>query len=224
MQRFSYIETLGTACAAMSDATDGDCSIQAPDAAGRAAFLAKCNANPAALVYPKQVHGIEIVLAENTNEPNPTADGILTQTPGLPIGITIADCVPIFLLDPIRRIVGLAHAGREGTYQAIAKALVEKAQTAFDANPADLHAIIGPSGGPCCYEVSPEIAARFKAAQLPTQDRHLDLWAANHQQLTDAGLDPENIKTTEQCTICDQSFYSFRREDTTARNLALMIL
>ena len=224
MLRFPYFEEFGPACAALSGASDGDCGTDESAATNRADFLRRCAANPPNLVCPRQVHGTDIYVAEDTETPNPTADGLLTQIPDLPIAITVADCVPVFLFDPILRVVGLAHAGREGTYLGVTKALVEMAQQTYDVNPADLHAIIGPAAGPCCYQVSTEIAQRFKDADLPVNNRNLDLWAANQQQLVAAGLTPHNIKTTRHCTICKKQFHSFRRTKTAERNLALLLL
>ena len=224
MLRFPQFENIGVACAAISDASDGDCGASDDPQTNRARFLTRCTAKPRALVCPNQVHGTNIYVAEDNETPNPTADGLLTQIPDLPIAITVADCVPVFLLDPIHRVVGLAHAGREGTYLGVTKALVEKAQHIYDVNPADLHAIIGPAAGPCCYQVSNEIAQRFKDAGLPVNNRNIDLWAANQQQLIAAGLTPHNIETTRHCTICKKRFHSFRRTKTADRNLALLLL
>ncbi len=136
----------------------------------------------------------------------------------------VADCVPVYLLDPETGGGGLVHAGREGTYRGISPLAVEAMQREFGTKPTDLHALIGPSAGPCCYEVSPELAHAFAEAGLPVDGRHLDLWQANAQQLTAAGLSPGRITVSGICTICDGRFHSHRAQPNAGRNMALLML
>lgn len=217
----------------MSGSAEGDCALRADTQAQRSAFLCNLDLDPARLTCPRQVHGIGVALAAHADAGKGAfgpenalaeADAIITNTPGLPIGITVADCVPIALYDPAHNAIGLAHAGRDGTLHDIAAATVRAMQQALASRPQDILAFIGPSAGPCCYEVSEDLADQFTGAGLPAQGRHLDLWAANRQQLQSAGLAPKNITTAHLCTICGTGFHSYRQHKTIARNLMVLCL
>jgi YfiH family protein len=233
MQHWTRLEDAGLRAAAMSDRGEGDCALSAANAAARGAFLVALGLEPARLVCPRQPHGVLVVRAreedagkgaagpENAIAP---ADAIITDTPGLPIGITVADCVPVAIYDPVRRAIGLAHAGREGTVGQIAAHTVRAMHEAFGCEPADLLAVIGPSAGPERYEVSQELADRFVAAGGPVQGRCLDLWGANRLQLLGAGVPEEQIHVAGICTLSSDTFHSYRRHKTAARNLVVLCL
>ncbi|MBI5095702.1 MAG: laccase domain-containing protein [Candidatus Hydrogenedentes bacterium] len=238
MIRFPQLESLGVAVAAFSEKSDGNCGLRGvSNAAGvlasRRAVCRACGADEGRLVCAQQVHSPNVawVTADNAGAGATVwetgldaTDGLLTQELGLPLGILVADCVPLYIVDPRRRVAGLAHAGREGTRADIAGRAVAELVLTAGANPDDLVALIGPSAGPCCYEVSPEIAAGFAEAGLPVRGRRLDLWEANVQQLADAGVPRNQIAVVGACTICDGRFYSYRAGDTTERNLAVLML
>jgi YfiH family protein len=154
----------------------------------------------------------------------PETDGIVTAEEGVPIGVLVADCVPVALFDPVRRVGAVVHAGREGTMQDIAGKAVSFMSEAHRCKPGDIHAIIGPSAGPCCYEVSPEIADEFESAGLPRQGRMLDLWAANRMQLVRAGMSPDKINVTKVCTICSDRLHSYRADGSRRRNMMLLMI
>ena len=160
------------------------------------------------VVRVRQVHGDTIVRADDVGTPWPEADGIWTDRPGLLLGIAAADCVPILVADPVGPLGG-AHAGWEGTSRRIAVRLVETL-VRNGADPARLVAAIGPSIGPCCYAIDEDRAATIRARLGPDSADVLfagpdgrpvfDLWAANAQQLAQAG-----VRTIERCAICTQS-------------------
>lgn len=231
MLRFDTLERAGLRAGAISGRVDGDCVLGRASEAARRGFLGGLGLDADRLVCPKQVHGAVVVTAAKENAGQGAfgpqnaialADAIITDVPGLPIGITVADCVPVALYDPVRGAIGLAHAGREGTVLQISAATVRAMQDAYGCAPADLLAVVGPSAGPCCYEVSEELAAAFAESGGPVRGRYPDLWRANVQQLLRAGLSESKISATGACTICGPDFFSFRRDKTTARNLAVL--
>lgn len=233
MLRFEAVENLGVTIAAFSDRSDGDCGWNAPEPGPRKAFLAKCGAGWSDLVCARQVHGNTVLTVDATHAGRGAvsaenaagdADGLVTAALDVPLGVTCADCVPIFLYDPERGVGGVVHAGRLGTMNDIAGTAVQRLQAEFHVNPKYLHALVGPSAGPCCYEVSAEIARACEAACLLARGRMLDLWESNRLQLMTAGVPLENITVSGRCTICDPEFYSYRREGTAARQLALFML
>jgi hypothetical protein len=198
-----------------------------PEEAGGRPRLAEALGIPlAALVSTRQVHGCAIARV-----PDPTGgdgdgargrDGLITAAPGVYLLGYFADCVPLLAYDPVRRAVGLAHAGWRGTLLRVAERLVAELAAAFAVRPADLRVGIGPSIGPCCYEVGPEVIAGARtelpggeALLRPGRPGHafLDLWAANRQALLRAGVVPEHIEVAGLCTSCQvERFFSYRRE------------
>ncbi len=146
-------------------------------------------------------------------------DGVVTAEPGLGLICFVADCVPILLVDPENRVVAAVHAGWRGTVAGIAAEAV-KEMVACGADPAQLMAAIGPSIGPCHFEVGPEVQAEFDrafGAALPYRASHrpdhsmIDLWAANRLVLEGCGLASDRIFLSNICTFCNnQEFYSHR--------------
>lgn len=211
MLRFKDFEALGLRVAAVSDRSDGDCAAAGGEVGFRA-FAAACAVDSGSVRVARQVHGKRILAAEDGPWPvggEPEADGLVTGVSGVPIGVRVADCVPVFLFDPERGAGGLFHAGREGTFAGVAKeglrALVDGGSRAES-----VHALIGPSAGPCCYEVSEALAAAWRSHGLPVQGRNLDLWGGNTRQLEGAGVPEGQITNCKICTICDGRFHSHR--------------
>jgi YfiH family protein len=227
MERFSLIEDAGAAVAAMSGVADGDCGRHG-DAEARARFLARCGAPPAPALFASQVHGVRILRVDAAAGAGESlageADGLMTDAPDAVLCVGVADCVPVWLFDPVTWSGALLHAGREGSAAGICAAGVRALQEAYGAQPGDLLAQIGPSAGPCCYEVSPEMAADYRGRDFPVQGRHLDLWALNTRQLVSAGVPPPRIAVSGECTICGDRFFSFRRNNSRERNLAVLRL
>lgn len=147
-------------------------------------------------------------------------DGLVTDQPGLILTMNFGDCVPLLFHDPVRKVVGLAHAGWRGTVQNVAGAMVRTMVSHFHCRPRDIIALIGPSIGPCCYEVGPDVrqaaAAAFSDSETLFSNRngeraHFDLWAANHRQLVEAGAG--TVMNAGLCTACrTDEFFSHRAE------------
>jgi polyphenol oxidase len=236
--RFGHLEGAGLSVAAMSEIADGDCRLPSAKHGfvgeiGRRAFFDALGAPAAKLVCARQVHGADVLVADERHAGQGALsadsapgefDAILTQTPGLPIGVSVADCVPVMIFDPGKQAAAVAHAGRLGTMADIAGKTVAAMREQFRCVPGDLLAEIGPSASPERYEVSEEIAAEFEALGLPRLGRLLDLWGANRLQLERAGLDPERIRITGHCTIGTNRYFSHRRQKTLERNLAVVMI
>ncbi|MCC6697453.1 MAG: laccase domain-containing protein [Candidatus Hydrogenedentes bacterium] len=233
MIRFAELERLGVAVAAMSDRSDGDCRAHDPSGEpGRQAFCTALGIDCAKVTVGKQVHGTRVVIVAAGDRgrgsaighaPFAETDALITGEVGLPIAVTVADCVPILLFDPVTEVIGVAHAGRAGTVQGIARCTVEAMAASFGTNPADVHAVIGPSAGPTSYEVSEELAREFLEAGLPTRGRLLDLWEANAGQLVKAGVPRGQITVSGICTITDGRFHSHRAHANGMRNMAILM-
>ena len=162
----------------------------------------------------------------------PEADGIITDQPGLLLAIQTADCVPVLVVDRVRRVVAGFHAGWRGTVERIVELGVATIRAEFGSEPGDLAAAIGPGIGPCCYTVGDEVLDRFTknfsyASELFSQkavrpdelvdgsnvsvELRVDLIEANRRQLLAAGLDADSISVVGGCTGCHpELFYSHR--------------
>ena len=183
-------------------------------------LLADCGlaAEPAAFL--KQVHGADVLRATEGGCAG-NADALITDRPGLPIAVFSADCEPLLIYDPGGRRLAAAHAGWRGTAQSVARAAV-LALAEAGGRPEDFLAAVGPSIGPCCYEVDKPVIARFDQAfpgrwgawvrSVGPGKWMLDLWAANEDQLRGAGLRGDRIDNPRLCTGCRTDlFYSYRR-------------
>jgi len=168
----------------------------------------------AELAIPRQVHGSRLLRVRTAGSFADT-DGLVTDTPRVFLCVTVADCVPILLCDPHAPAVGVVHAGWRGTASGILAAAVRRMKEEFGTNTASLLAFVGPAAGACCYEVGPDVAARFDAKFLQKRGEHalVDLKSANRTQLLDAGLQPAHIEINPLCTIEESArLHSYRRD------------
>jgi YfiH family protein len=164
----------------------------------------------------KQIHSAECVVAAGRTGELARGDAVLENTPGAVVAVKTADCIPILLADERRRAVAAVHAGWRGTVARIASRALDAMHERFGTEAADVRAAIGPGIGKCCYKVGPEVAAQFGE----TGQAHIDLAAANAEQLRAGGVVPERIYTANLCTMCGaQEFHSFRRDKEAAGRL-----
>lgn len=166
----------------------------------------------------------------------PATDALVTQQPGLVLTAYYADCVPILLLDPVTHCGGVVHAGWRGTSLKVPAEAVREMQAAYGMDPRSCRAVVGPSIGPCCYEVDDRVlvpmgeafgaAARGLAEETTPGHAHLNLWEANRISLLEAGLQPGNVLVTGLCTACHTDwFFSHRAEHgRTGRMMAVLTL
>jgi YfiH family protein len=177
----------------------------------------------------RQVHGTRLVHMRQPSEPVEEADAVLSTEPGVGACISVADCVPVLLADPGTGAVVAVHAGWRGTIARVSQAAVRALAGISSAEPARFFAAIGPCIGPCCYEVSADLAARFAREVGPVVRAgpggpHVDLPEANRLLLLEAGLRAEQVEVAGRCTSCDvRSFFSHRRDrGRTGRHVAFI--
>lgn len=187
-----------------------------------------------------QVHGDRILIIDHTvrdgaSHQSLQYDALITNLPGVAIGIKTADCVPIFFVDKAKQIIGVAHAGWKGTALNISAKVVDTFLEKFSCNRDDIIAIIGPAIGPCCYQVdgivyhAMELHKNRELFFFPCTEEgrwFLDLPCANKLQIAGKGIKPEHIYSTHYCTSCDRDiFYSHRGEGKkTGRQLNFIML
>jgi YfiH family protein len=166
----------------------------------------------------KQVHGkaIQVIGSRAEADPRSEADGLVTAMTGVVLCIFSADCVPVLLADVERGVIGALHAGWRGALSGIAGAGV-RAMVRQGARARAIRALLGPSIGPCCFEVDLELARRFERARarLHPSDRpdkaYLDLRSIVADQLVEAGLERGEIAKIGPCTRCESDRYFSRR-------------
>lgn len=183
-----------------------------------------------ALLRMRQVHCADVFEARRGWSVSPEADIAVTTDPALAVSVRSADCVPILLADRRNGAVAAIHAGWKGTAAGAAIVAVRALASRYDTDPLNVVAAVGPSIGPCCYEVGPELASRFSAhadaANWFTRDAkpHLDLWRATRDQLTRAGIPEQQIHVSGLCTFDHPAlFHSYRREGQDAGRLVAAI-
>lgn len=163
-------------------------------------------------------------------------DGLITNERGLVLATFYADCVPLYFVDPVKKVIGLSHSGWRGTVAGMGRVTVEKMSEVYGCNPKDIHAAIGPSICQSCYEVSREVAdayldglkqqkkndnvlseqemkAQFDVVFMQKNERQvnekkyqMNLWKANELVMRAAGIRPENIEVTDICTAHNKEY------------------
>jgi YfiH family protein len=173
------------------------------------------------LVSAKQVHGSQVYIVDK----NPAGDlevegfdALITNVPDTCLMIQQADCQAVFLFDPEKKVVGIAHAGWRGSVTDIIAETVYAMSQTFSTEPTDVKAAISPSLGPCCAEFvnfRSELPEALHGYQV--RANYFDFWAISRDQLSAAGIRPENIHVAAICTCCNQDYFSYRRDKDTGR-------
>lgn len=167
--------------------------------------------------------------------PYRNVDGMITNVPGVTLATFYADCVPLYLADPVKKAIGLSHSGWKGTVGKIGKATVQAMEREYGTDPKDLIVAIGPSICPDCYEVSEDVIEEFRNAfsenlwdslfyRKENGKYQLDLWEANRQIFLEVGVENAKIALPGLCTCCNPEFlFSHRASKGKRGNLAAFL-
>jgi polyphenol oxidase len=204
--------------------------------ANRRRFLAALNLDQARLVTLRQIHSDRVHIIEDvSNQGNHSeGDALITQIENIALAVLTADCFPILIADPFKKITAVVHSGWRGTIARILQKTIREMERAFQCNPAQLIAAIGPGIRSCCFEVGDEVAAPFdqeypEASLTAPVNAHpgkfyLDLPKVLEIQLHRAGIKPENSYDFRGCTRCNVSdYFSFRAEGTQSGRMMAII-
>lgn len=184
------------------------------------------------LVTAHQIHSANVAIvtcreagrgAMDMESRLPDIDAMITNQEGICLMALSADCVPVLLYDPVARAIAAIHAGWRGTAAKIVEETVRMMQEKFGCKPGHILAGIGPSIGPCCFEVGQEVADVFRDllpgvtdlvhSAVTANKCRVDLWEANRQELLAAGLKADNIEIAGLCSVCHSDrFFSYRRD------------
>jgi len=188
------------------------------------AFLRGIGLDAADLAISGQVHGRRILALSRAGSQG-SADALITNRGGIVLSIRTADCVPVFFVDPKRRVLGLAHAGWRGTHLGIAGDTVRAMASLYGTDPGDLWVGLGPAIGPCCYEVDRDVHDAFEGRRLTPRGTKwmLDLPGALLDDLCASGVPAVNVERSDECTMTRNDVYvSYRAERSGGRLFSLL--
>ena len=209
----------------------------------RSVLFTELGLNPASVCGLKQIHSQTVLTVDSKNMPLSEADGLVTKDSGIVLSVTVADCLPVFLLDAKTGSFGIVHSGWKGT--GIVTGALNQMNKNWGTKPSDVAAVLGPCIDSCCYKVDAQRASLFKEkfgsqsvrefmlydapqyfpwiASSPEagKDYYLDLKAANIKLLEEAGV--RNICVCEDCTFTDERLGSFRREGDEFTRMASLV-
>lgn len=178
------------------------------------------------VMFQEQMHKDRAMWVDHaTPSPVPPGDALLTKTPGIPVGIRVADCVAVLFAEPRLKLVGAIHAGWRGS----ALEITRKTFEFLKIKPFQILVGIGPALCPRCFVVGEEVARQFDKSVVTESEEeegkfHLDLWQANVNQCLEVGIPERNIEVMAMCTKEHDALYSFRAGDADKRNLAFIEL
>lgn len=205
----------------------------------RSLYLRSLGLSLEQLVAANQVHGTEIQLVAAASAGRGSnsimdalsgTDAMITRTPGVVLSIFTADCLPIFIYDPVTPAIGIAHAGWRGSIGRIGVKTLQKMTYSFGTNPKTCYVGLGPAICECCFVVSPEVAELFyseqpEVVQPDGRDRfHVNLSLFNSTALIKGGVEESRIIDSKFCTACQvEDFFSYRMEQgTRGRMISVM--
>lgn len=205
---------------------------EAPVAENHRRVLASFNVDENSTCAFSQVHGTRVLVGKPSWF-REEADAVVSNTPGLALVISTADCLPVLFYDPVTGAVGAAHCGWRGTVQGIAAATVCKLSELYGSYPADLRVAFGPAISKPNYQVGAEVVTKFQEAGFPETVYEpdgggrflLDVAAANRWALLELGVRPANLWESGMCTYDDpERFFSHRRDrGRTGRHWAVIV-
>jgi len=221
--------------------------LKLPDPDGWTAAAASVGGTPNQVRRVKQVHGnmvrvlkrgeagVADAAAKPTDDAKPDGDAVVSNVAGLLLAVMVADCVPIIVADRTSGAAGAIHAGWRGTSARVGPAALDSMRRHFGTDPSDLTVAIGPSIGPDDYQVGEALIETFQQAGHAASDLArwfrrrdsrllLDLWAANRDQLIDAGVQADRIFTCGLSTLAHTDvFDSFRSAGERAGRMAAIV-
>ncbi|MDD4801839.1 MAG: peptidoglycan editing factor PgeF [Syntrophomonas sp.] len=194
------------------------------------------------MVACEQVHGSEVKRvnrmhrgkgARKLSEVILNCDAMITNEPGIYLVSFYADCIPVYLYDPVNRAIGMSHSGWKGTMQKISVNTLLAMQQEYNTGIEDVYIFLGPGIGPCCFQIQPDLLAKVEAEFnsfhdiINISENNLitwDLLETSRQLLVQAGVNPLKISACNLCTACHEDyFYSYRRDSGNTGRMGALI-
>jgi YfiH family protein len=189
-------------------------------------------------VSGEQIHGCSVAVVNSSHKgmggrDHSTAlagmDALVTDEKGILLAGYFADCVPILFFNPVIGLIGLAHAGWRGTKDKIVMKVLEVMSEQFASRMADTLVWVAPAIGPCCYRVDQSLAEKFsfnfpEVVIKREEGFYIDLPQCNILQMTECGIEPENVYRSNRCTMCEKEvFFSHRSSGPNTGRMAAFI-
>ena len=192
---------------------------------------------PEDMTFTHQTHTVNVAVVEEEDRGKRfmETDGMVTNVPGICLVTFYADCVPLYLVDPVRKVIGLSHSGWRGTVNRMGRVTLEKMHEVYGTDPEDVVAAIGPSICQDCYEVSEDVILEFQKNfrkedwddlyyRKENGKYQLNLWRANEIIFQEAGVKKEHIAVTNVCTHCNpEILFSHRTTGDKRGNLSALL-
>ena len=161
-----------------------------------------------------QVHGARVRVVDSGGLYEQT-DGLITGSPGVFLGVLVADCIPLLVYDPENDVIGALHCGWRSIVGGIAENALSLMSHKFSTDCKKVTAVTGPSAGPCCYEIKSDVACRLGARSVRHRDgkMYADLKTELGDSLVRAGIRKTNIGRFDDCTVCNKTLYYSHRRD-----------
>jgi len=184
----------------------------------RLLFFKNQNLDHKIIVSAGLVHRNRVVIVDDINETQsiPDCDALITNQSKYLLAITVADCLPIYFYDKNKKIIALAHAGWRGVVSNIAQEVINVFISHYNSNPSDIEVFIGPHIQACHFEVKDDVSSQFKISDsiIRNKKTYINLAKTVKEQLSELGLNDDNIRITEECTYClSDKYFSYRRDN-----------
>ncbi len=186
----------------------------------RQRFFEKLGIKLSSIVSAGLIHSnnVQIVDIGDAGKIIPDTDGLITNSKGIFLSITVADCLPVFFYDDENKVIALSHAGWRGLHKNILQITVEKMNKSFGSKPQDILVGIGPSISKCHYEIGKDLKEKFDLTSREIfvkrkEKTFLDLKKVGEIQLLNVGIKKQNIEISQECTFCmPHKYFSYRRD------------
>ena len=174
------------------------------------------------LIHMQQIHSDKVVIVDPKKDhfkTPPLCDALITNQTNIPLMVMTADCTPILIYEHVNQVIAVVHAGRAGAFQSIVTQTIQTMQHSFNSQLENIHVILGPSIGACCYEVGEEIAIESQKLgfgfAITQKKAHyfLDVNAIILKELLNLGIKKEHIEDLKICNACQNNTYFSYRAD-----------
>ena len=185
--------------------------------AARKKFLDTRNVRPAHEIFVRPVHGNKVIAVHEPQRLTKNGDALITDRKNILLGITVADCYPIYAFDPEKNVVAIAHVGWRGVVDGIIDNLIDSFLLDYASEPSNIVVGVGPGIQDCHFEIGKDVLPRFEqfADFIRERNKHLyvDLSGIISQQALLRGIHPKNFEMSDSCTYCDDEKFFSRRRD-----------
>ena len=202
----------------MSEKKDGNMKLFSTDfEIRRKKYLNKKGLEYGKLVSAKLEHQNKVAIIENLeNKFVNYTDGLLTNNPEVILSVTVADCLPVFLFNPVKKVVGVLHCGWRGVAWGIIETALSKMKNNFKSDLQNVLVGIGPGIQSCHFKVEADLIENFAGCEkfiiVRNGKKYLDLKGIIIEKLILNGIDSNNIEVDERCSCCDNDMWSYRRD------------